>query len=183
MERKGLVAVIAFIMVTFFVLAIYGQDGRHEIDTNKPDLVVEEITYRPAPPSIGVHGGAVISGATEFTIKIKNIGNASLEDEFYIVNTITEQDLETNHFSRGGLVNQGKKPINPGEIFHCKFCSKVDRDIDIIRFKINAGIDTTYGKNEKKKGDIIIEPLPELDYTNNVYELKIARPKVKERFR
>ena len=128
-----------------------------EVKRNRPDLVIEKITYKRAEMSEGV-----ISYGYRFTIYIHNIGTADYIGDLFISNTTTSSDIERGHYSAGRRVTLAKDdepgiiPVN-GSIITDKVLAHFQEGIQragTVRFRI--------------------EGMNEANYDNNTYDLKIV---------
>lgn len=135
-----------------------------------PDLLIESISskrYMPPPPPPGspqeVLGFPI--NTFEFTIKVKNIGDALFNQPFYLENTRSNYDLSMGHYSHGGIVNQQRTVLNFNETMEIKIIDSLDDNVNRARFLI-----ATDGKPHLKDAYPKIE---ENNYNNNSYELWI----------
>jgi len=156
------------------------------LEIKLPDLIIDSISYRIIPPNDSLGMPALPDIAyMEFTIKIKNIGDASITDPFYIANTKSNLDLTRGYYSKVQIVNQDKRRLNPNETFEVivlesidlapnepfevTVLTAVDSDVDRVRFLI-----VPYSEDyQKDKLPALFPGIEERDYQNNIYELLI----------
>ena len=183
---------IIFVMILFFnILGFIGctptQQSSPPQETRLPDLIINSISYRIIPPNDSLGRPMLLPDIAyiEFKIEIKNIGDVSFANAFYIANTKSNPDLTHDYYSHVQRVNQEKRKLNPNEIFEVKLIETIDLnpneqfevavltaidfEVDRVRFLIASDSENS----QKGKLPELFPEIKEKDYQNNMYELLI----------
>ncbi len=154
--------------VSYFVFIRIEQPIPEQPQLGKADLVIESISYRIMPPFSDEFGMPMLDSrkGIEFQLVIKNVGDVSLDDKFFISKTRSNYDLEINHYSTSQAVNRERQSLNPDERLEVKIFSSIDYDVRMVRFLLN-----TEGKPDLKGN--VLPRVEEANYGNNIYELII----------
>jgi hypothetical protein len=102
------------------------------------DLIIDRVTYYP-DLSYYAHGQSPdkIGGEFEYTIYVKNIGNAPAIGLLYVDYAGTKEELRTNYYAHGNLLKYADPPIQPGEVFIAKHIYDKNPDTEKVKFFIN----------------------------------------------
>lgn len=145
-----------------------GNNQKQNSDS-KPDLIIEKITYKKPKPQEGSYGMPVetIPGNYwDFTITVKNIGNADFAGSFYVFNSRSERDFLSNVHSHGELVNQKEEKIPENGSLDVTISDLLDDDTKNVQFLVNY-------KGQADKKDVPMAIKDESNYENNSYKLTI----------
>ncbi|GAB4370460.1 MAG: hypothetical protein Kow0042_12730 [Calditrichia bacterium] len=87
-------------------------------DLYKPDLVIGQVYYKKLP--IGRRDNLHIASDInkhryEFTLIIRNIGNAPVFENFYVAATQTDHEYESSHYSQVSLVTEHQLLLDAGQ--------------------------------------------------------------------
>lgn len=142
----------------------------HEISNNKVDLSLVSVKVSKAPNMHDSYGMPILSSSEEleFTFTIRNIGNKSFKDVFYIRNSRTEEDFEMNGYSHEQVMNYLKKEIPMNGTYEEKFVDTIDPKTTHIRFNIDSE-----GRPASNKDPYPPKRIDELNYSNNTFELSL----------
>ena len=143
----------------------------------KPDLVIENVSYKQMHYGIGWPSGVIGGTYFEFTLRIKNIGTADFTHDLFISNTRSERDINVGHYSHGQIAYYDTTlrthTIAPGEVIQVRVDDAFDLNISRVKFLIY-----TDGKPHIKKSKV--PRVEELNYDNNTYEVQIKREELKK---
>ncbi len=135
----------------------------------KPDLVILGITYSVQPACHeGYPSGIICIGPNAlFTVKVGNIGTASLDRPFYISNSRSSEDFVTSYCSSTRMVNApyDSVAIHPNGSIEVSFPDVFPDTVSKILFVINT--DDRYDRG------VPLPVIPESNYTNNSFVLNM----------
>lgn len=143
-----------------------------------PDLIIDSVTYRKVshtdPYGMPILGPGV---SLEYTIHIKNIGDAPASGLLYVSNTRSNKNLDENHYPSTELVKYAEPTIEPGEVFVAKILDYREVDAKTVRFIVNPEMELHPGVVDGNivqfnAGTEYIYRLEESHYNNNTYELE-----------
>ena len=157
-----------YILYIFSMFVTLSGCNKHQIiaPVNKPDLIIEKITYlRQQNCWEDPHGGVVCSGIPmfQFNLKIKNIGDADLDQSFYISNSRSNKDFQSVYCPHTTIVNYPPTDLRANEFIDVTFNDFVNDSTAKVLFVINTNDLFSKGR-----------PLPKIDeqrYDNNSYIL------------
>lgn len=134
----------------------------------KPDLIIEKISYKNAKVHSESYGMPVMFPGKnlDFTITVKNIGNADFKSSFYVSNSRSERDFADNYHSHSELANQKEQKIPANESLDVTVSDIIDSDTKNVQFSINY-------RSKTDKKDVPMAIRDESNYENNSYQLTI----------
>jgi hypothetical protein len=125
--------------------------------TPKPDLIIENVTFRGAQQNDPLYDGPPL---IEYTFHVKNIGNAPFQGYLYVSWTGSDWDMNNNHYSQGSRLRASTDPpIKPNETYLGTALDQYQDNTE-IRFIINNPRDSD------------IPPNDESNFVNNTFILK-----------
>ena len=133
----------------------------------KPDLTISQVTATKLPNCIEGYPSGIIcyTGRFQFTLRIWNIGTATLARPFFISNSRSSPDIRDSICSTGRLVNERHVAIYPGDFVDISFEGSVDDSVPQVFFVINT--------NDRFSKGVHLPIIPELRYDNNDYWLDL----------
>ncbi len=163
-----IIVIVLLVGGGFYIYKNSSKVGQPSQGKNLPDLIIDSISYKVAPPSHDSFDMPVLGpGKTlEFTVKIKNIGDVPLTNQFYISNSRSNSDFTSDYYSHTQIVNDNKQKVGPGGTIDVKILDSVNEDTNKVRFLI-----ATDGKTGQK--DVPLPKIEEQNYQNNTYELLV----------
>jgi len=127
------------------------------------DLVINNISYQRMSYD-SLSGG---SWYYKFTIEIKNIGKRNTNDSFFISNTRSVLDYDTQYFTHGSLCNSNYQTIKSGQSLIEELYSSIPIESIYVLFKIAA-------MGDKSIGGTALPYADESNYENNYYTLELS---------
>ncbi|MFA5316931.1 MAG: hypothetical protein WC369_05890 [Dehalococcoidales bacterium] len=154
----------------------------YNIINTKPDLIIENVTYELKWSDTSTGDSIVYA---EYTIRVKNIGNAPANGSFHaewthtIFQASSDRDIQNNHYSRGQMLKYtDSSPIRPNETFVGKV-QDISPEVGTVRFIINNP-NPDLPTSAPNSPDVTTHPnkvnLPEIDesnFNNNTYTLTL----------
>jgi hypothetical protein len=144
---------------------------------DKPDLVIETVSYSAAPAVTDEYGMPLMfpGKRLKFTIFVRNIGDAAIAEFFYIANTRSNEAFNKNYYESSEMVNHDNQRIEPGETLEVTIIDNIDEDAERVRFMVNPeGQKLPPIKLDGEELDTSIKQVEESNYRNNAYELEIV---------
>ena len=135
----------------------------------KPDLVIETITCQRLPNCQNDGYGGIICSAEPrfaFTLKIRNIGDAPLDQFFYISKTRSMTDLDSNYCPHTAIANYPPANLPPNGEISVSFDDLVADSTAAVLFIINTN-------DLYSKGNHHLPVIDERRYDNNSYRLNM----------
>jgi hypothetical protein len=128
---------------------------------DKPDLIIDEITYKRLPDCHqGYPSGIICDGPTfEFTLRVKNIGATDVTSALFITNSTSQWDFDNQYCSYGQRLNDPPTNIPTNGSIDIKLESHIDEGVQKIFFVLDTYDRTNSGLNLPK--------VDELSYDNN----------------
>jgi len=133
----------------------------------KPDLIIDEVIYKRLPDCHqGYPSGIICDGPSfEFTLRIKNIGNADVSSALFITNSRSKWDLDNQYCSCGQRLNDPPMNIPINGSLDIKLVSFIDDSVHNVLFVLD-----TY---DRSNSGLNIPKIDEVNYDNNSYILPL----------
>jgi hypothetical protein len=167
--------VSTIITLIIAVIGITACENTEKFD--KPDLIIETVSYSAAPAVTDEYGMPLMfpGKRLKFTILVRNIGNVSITDSFYISNTRSNEAFNENYYESGEMVNYDNQIIEPGESLEVTITDNIAVDAKQVRFMVNPESNKLPPiKLDGEELDVSSKQVEESNYKNNTYELEIV---------
>ena len=126
-----------------------------------PDLVISHVAYARLP-SIGTY---LTGPSFQFTLTIRNIGDADFHVPFYISSTHNAKTYEDQFCGHTQLVNKPVTVILPGDSIEVNVLALIEGNTPDVLFVINT--------NDLYAKGVHLLIIPEVRYDNNSYVLHL----------
>ncbi len=158
---------LIYYAVSFLVFAWGCTKNEIVNPTGKPDLTIDTISYQRLPNCwTGPYGGVYCAGPRfEFILRIRNIGDADLNQYFYISNSRSLSDFESKYCSHTTIVNDPTTKVSINGYVDVKFVDFIDDSVPKVLFVINT--------NDLFDRGVPLPTIEEKRYDNNSYILDL----------
>jgi len=156
-----------------FLLAALGCDTGRPVNpvipqNAKPDLRIDSVTYTRLPTCWQGYPSGIICGPPRFNfiLTIANIGPADMAEPFYMSNSCSRTDFDSQYCSHTIRVNDPPASIPVGGSIHISYVSFIDDSTSQVLFVINT--------NDRFDRGVPLPRIDEVSYDNNEYDLVLT---------
>jgi hypothetical protein len=166
------------LIVITLIIAVSGTTACEDTEqVDKPDLIIETVSYSNAPAITDEYGMPIMFPGIRlnFTICVRNIGDAAIAEFFYISHTRSNEAFNENYYESGEMVNHDNQIIEPGESLEVTITDNIAVDAKQVRFMVNPESNKLPPiKLDGNELDVSSKQVEESNYKNNTYELEIV---------